>query len=250
VLDRALLADRVRAFLSAVPGARRTYDALVNLRTPKEGLEGGGERVDIDVSHATPSYESLDIYEKSHWRRYEFALDHVVPGGVSGDFACGTGYGSVLLADKSSRVIGADVDHNLVRTISRRYRHVPSVSFVCSDLLQLDFSRVFDTIVSFETIEHFAPADVTLLFAIFARALKHGGILILSTPYMQPASPEALAMGFHRTFLIDEARLISWLEDGGFVVKLIRYQSYATHDIVPDGIDQDFLIAVATLSDA
>jgi 2-polyprenyl-3-methyl-5-hydroxy-6-metoxy-1,4-benzoquinol methylase len=228
--------ERIRAFRHA--------------RAPKQGLESGGERVDIDLSVEPPTYESLDMYEKSHWRRYEFALEHVVEGGVSGDFACGSGYGCVLLAEKSARVVGADVDRKVIKTISRRYRDVPSVTFLRSDLLDLDFRHVFDTIVSFETIEHFTPQDVPRLLEIFANALKPGGTLILSTPYMQPASPEAIAMGFHRTFSIDESRLSDWLADAGLGVRLFRYQNYETHDVVADGVDQDFLIAVATVVNA
>jgi len=242
--------ERVRALARALPGASVAYRALSQARAPTEGLEGGGERVDIDLSVGMPSYESLDMYERSHWRRYEFALDHVVESGVSGDFACGTGYGSILLGEKSARVIGADVDRKVIRTISRRYRHVPNVTFLRRNLLDLDFRRTFDTIVSFETLEHFAPHEIVRLLARFASALKASGTLILSTPYMQPPSPEALAMGFHRTFLINESRLTDWLADAGFAVRLFRYQSYETHDIVANGVNRDFLIAVATLHDA
>ena len=148
------------------------------------------------------------------------------------------------------RVVGADVDRKVIRTISRRYRHVRNVTFLRRNLLDLDFRRTFDTVVCFETLEHFAPQEIPRLLARFASALKANGTLILSTPHMQPPSPEALAMGFHRTFLIDEARVTDWLSGAGFALRLLRYQSYKTHDIVADGVDQDFLIAVASLHNA
>lgn len=209
-------------------------------------LDGGGERVDIDVSQATPPYESLDMYEKSHWRRYEFAIQHMVAGGATGDFACGTGYGTAMLARRSSVAIGADSNRRVIREITRRYRGVPNLRFRRTDLLRLDYHNVFDTIVSFETIEHFHEDEIPDLLSRFARALRPGGIFIVSTPFMQTRSPEALAMGFHRTFMIDESRLQGWLVDAELQVRFFGYQSYQRHAVVEEPPPEcDFLIAVA-----
>lgn len=243
--------DRLRALSRSLSAPVLRTRARPEVGESAEGLEGGGERVDIGLSASVPSYESLNMYEKSHWRRYEFALDCIVENGVTGDFACGTGYGSVLLSRRSARVLGADVNPLVVQTITERYRHVPSVTFLEQNLLAIDYRETFDSIVCFETLEHFAPHEVPELLARFARGLKPGGTLILSTPYMQPPSPEALQMGFHRTFLIDESRLTSWLTDTGFTTPpLLRYQNYQTHDIVAHDAHADFLIAVTTLRDA
>jgi cyclopropane fatty-acyl-phospholipid synthase-like methyltransferase len=214
-------------------------------------LEGGGERVDINLANGVPDYDSFDMYEKSHWRRYEFALEKLVGGGTSGDFACGTGYGSVLLAQRSSKVVGADLDGRVVAAASRRYRHVPNVSFLRRNLLDLNHKNTFDTIVSFETVEHFSPDEIPRLFATFASASKPGAMLILSTPYLQPASPEALSMGFHQTFSIDEERVETWFRDAGYSVHEFLCQNYETHDIVADmPVGRDFIIAVGQLQDA
>lgn len=227
---------------------RRVRNAFSRFREhDSQPLDGGGERVDIDLTRGTPDYESFDMYEKSHWRRYEFALEHVVAGGTTGDFACGTGYGTVLLAGQSALTIGADRDADVIRAVSRRYRRVSNVTFIQADLLDLSYDNVFDTIVSFETIEHFSEEQVPRLMAKFAQALKAGGTFVMSTPYMQQASPEALAMGFHHTFLIDESRVRHWLDESGMRVDDFWCQNYRQHDVVRGcPPDRDFLIAVAT----
>lgn len=223
----------------------RTINSIVTTGRPSP-LDGGGERVDIDVSRGTPPYESLDVYEKSHWRRYEFAMQHMVVGGATGDFACGTGYGTAMLARRSSVALGADSNRRVIREIARRYSDVPNLRFLRTDLLGLDYRNAFDTIVSFETIEHFHEDEIPDLLSRFGRALKPGGILILSTPFMQSRSPEALAMGFHRTFMINEIRLKRWLEDADLEVRFFGYQSYERHTVVDEPpSDCDFLIAVA-----
>ena len=50
-------------------------------------LENGGERMDINFFNM--SYDSFDIYQKSHYKRYEFACNFINNNDVVGDFACG-----------------------------------------------------------------------------------------------------------------------------------------------------------------
>ena len=66
----------------------------------------------------------MDIYQKNHLRRYEFAKDIINFGDICGDFACGTGYGSVLISDKAKEIIGADLDKIVVDTIKKRYENI------------------------------------------------------------------------------------------------------------------------------
>ena len=80
-------------------------------------LENKGERVEL-IYTENIDFEKLDIYQKSHYRRYEFAKTHIIENGLSGDFACGTGYGSAMIAENSKLVIGADIDEKVINKIS------------------------------------------------------------------------------------------------------------------------------------
>jgi 2-polyprenyl-3-methyl-5-hydroxy-6-metoxy-1,4-benzoquinol methylase len=207
-------------------------------------LGGDGERVDIQLQKPF-HFEKLDMYQKNHYRRYEFAKDIVDFGDVCGDFACGTGYGTVLISDKASKVIGADLDREVIATIKERYVNKTNVSFLNENLLNLKFENLFNSIISFETIEHFDEMDIKKLLQIFAKSLKENGQLIFSTPYMQERSEAAMKLGFHLTFYIDEIKINRWLEESGFKLELIKYQNYDTHYIQKDLEKKDFIICVA-----
>jgi 2-polyprenyl-3-methyl-5-hydroxy-6-metoxy-1,4-benzoquinol methylase len=219
---------------------KRKYD--FNQSNP---LGGNGERVDIQITDAL-KYEKLDMYQKSHLKRYEFSRDFIHQNDVCGDFACGTGYGSVLISKKAKKVIGADIDEKTVSEIKVRYKDNPKVEFHCANVLSLDYQNYFDDIISFETLEHLKEEDLRKTLGIFHKALKSGGQLFFSTPYMQEKSENAIKLGFHLTFFIDEKKIEGWLNEAGFKIKLIRYQNYDTHLIKPTLKKKDFIICVAT----
>ena len=216
-----------------------TYD--FNKSNP---LGNNGERVDIQLQKAF-NFDKLDIYQKNHFKRYEFAKDIITVGSVCGDFACGTGYGSVLISDKASKVIGADLDTEVIIAIKERYKEKANITFLNENLLDLNFDTKFDTILSFETIEHFAEDDIKLLLKIFAKSLKEKGQLIFSTPYKQERSEGAMKLGFHLTFYIDENKINEWLHEAGLKTESFQYQNYDTHNIQKDLEKKDFIICVA-----
>ena len=210
-------------------------------------LGGNGERVDIQLQGQTDiDFEKLDMYQKSHFKRYQFAKTIVQPGEVCGDFACGTGYGSVMIAEKAKHVTGADLDTVVVNAIKERYKEKQNVTFLNENLLHLTFANHFDTIVSFETIEHFTEENIKKLLKIYNVALKENGKLIFSTPYMQERSEDAVKLGFHLTFYIDEQKINSWLNEAGFKATIFKYQNYSTHHIHDKLDKKDFIICVAT----
>ena len=207
-------------------------------------LGGDGERVDIQLQRPF-NFETLDMYQKNHFRRYEFAKEIVTNGDVCGDFACGTGYGSILISDKASKVVGADLDKEVITTIKERYKDKENVTFLNENLLNLKFEKLFDTIISFETLEHFTEEDVISLLNIFAKSLKENGKIVFSTPYMQDKSEDAIRLGFHLTFYIDENKVNDWLTKTGFEIQDVYYQNYDTHVIKKELEKKEFIICVA-----
>jgi 2-polyprenyl-3-methyl-5-hydroxy-6-metoxy-1,4-benzoquinol methylase len=207
-------------------------------------LENNGERVDINLTRQ-PNFEKFDVYQKSHFKRYEFARKMLTNKNLCGDFACGTGYGSIMLSEKAQKVIGVDINNYVIETISRRYRKNKKVEFVASNLLDLRYQDQFDVIVSFETIEHFTENNIKLLFSLFSKALKRGGSLIFSTPYLQEETKEAKALGHHLTYNINESKIERWLLETGFSVTFFKYQNYDSHLIDDKLGKKDFIICSA-----
>jgi len=111
---------------------------------------------------------------------YELALNHLEKGMKTLDIACGDGYGTRLLGKKLDRVVGADIDDEILdraRKLSKDFKNVEYVREDATDMSIPDNS--FDAIVSMETIEHI---DATEFLSEVKRVLKKGGRLILSTP--------------------------------------------------------------------
>jgi SAM-dependent methyltransferase len=130
---------------------------------------------ELDSSDAA----SAEIY-RLHTERYEFALKFVHSGRVL-DCACGAGYGSEMLAkagDGTQLVVGVDIDPLAIEH-ARANHGGDRIEFVCADAIRFE-SEAFDTIVSFETIEH--VPDPHPMLDNFTRLLKPGGILIASVP--------------------------------------------------------------------
>ena len=224
--------------------AKNTIQVLLQRLFCTPPIDGRGERVDIRYQ-SDLDYEALDVYQKSHVKRYQFALDYMEQDRDVADLACGTGYGSVMLSQKSRRVTGVDIDAVVIREIRKRYGEVDNVEFICSDLLHLDFVSSFDYVVSYETVEHLEEEEIPVLFETFARALRPGGRLIFSTPYRQPRSAEAIRMGFHKTFNIDEGTLTRWTGHCGLEIELFKYQDYKTHSLQDVLEHKDFVVCVA-----
>lgn len=120
-----------------------------------------------------------------HKSRYQFASQFVA-GKTVIDIACGTGYGSALLADQGDavQVIGIDISTDAVDYATRRYQR-PNTSFLVGSAEKIPLGdRVGDVVVSFETIEHVQDGDAVI--REFFRILRPGGRLIISTPNQWP----------------------------------------------------------------
>ncbi len=223
----------------------RVYNKLKRiLNPPPQKFDANGERVDIFYNNKI-DFDLLDIYQKSHYRRYEFAVNKTNNNEIVGDLACGTGYGSVMLSNKAKKVIGADINGEVISAIKKRYSSINNIKFVNADLLDLKFLSFFDTIISFETIEHFSEKNIELLLSIFYKSMKPNGKLIFSTPYMQEKSEAALELGHHLTFYINEQKIEKWLAEVGFIVELYNYQNYETHSLQTVIKKKDFIICEA-----
>lgn len=206
-------------------------------------LESKGERIDIKYLEKNIL---LNQNEKCHLARYNFALSEISGLDTVGDFACGTGYGSVIISKEAKNVIGIDIDAKVIKQIKKRYTNIKNVEFLNLNLLHINYNNIFDKIISFETIEHIEEKQILELLKKFNHALKKDGKIIFSTPYMQEKSKQALKMGFHLTFEIDENKIKDWLKETGFSVEYFRYQNYDTCKITESLEDKDFIICIAT----
>src|SRR5438445_7281231 len=111
--------------------------------------------------------------------RYVYALQFVENKSVL-DVACGRGYGTHFISEKSKKMIGVDIRSDYIEFARSNYvSH--NLQFFENDATKINLTNdTFDVIISFETIEHLHDVDSFLKEIV--RLLKNNGILLLSTP--------------------------------------------------------------------
>jgi 2-polyprenyl-3-methyl-5-hydroxy-6-metoxy-1,4-benzoquinol methylase len=118
--------------------------------------------------------------EIEHHSRYVWISNYVKNKRVL-DIACGSGKGTFTLANKglAKEVIGCDLDDNAIKYANIRYRH-QNAKYICQDAMKFSDIIKYDTIVSFETIEHIP--DVHKFLNGINELLVNDGYFYVSTP--------------------------------------------------------------------
>lgn len=121
-----------------------------------------------------------------HESRYEwFAEKWPVTGKRVVDFGCGSGYGSRMLADQASLVVGVDVSETAIEYAVTTYGDCSNVVFAAADLCRpLRDDRLqpgsFDLGISSEVLEH--VDDPFAFLGNMASLLKPDGVALVGTP--------------------------------------------------------------------
>lgn len=124
-----------------------------------------------------------EIFDESrrefHLSRYQFA-QQFCENKIVLDGACGTGYGSAIISDVAESVMGIDCDHDAILYATEHYKN-HKCNFLKSYVELTPFhDNAFDTIISFETVEHTLCPKSHL--KEIARLIKEDGVVLLSVP--------------------------------------------------------------------
>ena len=149
-----------------------------------------------------PSMRGAIRYE--HLHRYALSLEFVQGKSVL-DIASGEGYGSAILSQVASSVVGVDIDSSCISFACKKYASIANLEFLVGacDAFPLANESV-DVVTSFETIEHHAKHDE--MMQEIKRVLKPGGTLIISSPNRLTYSeqPKSLSSNPNNPFHVKE----------------------------------------------
>jgi len=135
-----------------------------------------------DLGHGTERQVAHYLWgiRSDHQNRYRFAANQVTGHDIL-DVACGVGYGSYLLGrqDRAHRVVGVDNCAEAIAFASSCYAR-SNVVFRCVDAMTMVGEATFDTIVSFETLEHID--DERRFMTLLGQLARPRCKLFVSTP--------------------------------------------------------------------
>lgn len=143
--------------------------------------------------------------------RYKFACKWMRETDRVMEVGCGEGFGCNFFSRHVSEVVGFDIDEPLVHRCRENYQR-DNLNFVVGDIVNpiVPPAPIYDTLVSFEMIEHVDQGDGEKMVANCAEHLKPGGMLIMSTPRRR--DDRSVSRQHHHIFEYDYETLRSTLD--------------------------------------
>ena len=178
--------------------------------------------------------------EHDHYARYEWAAQFAENKKVL-DIACGTGYGSSLLASNGAlSVDGVDISHDAL-SFARDHFSSPSTVFHNADIGEFASGHHFGLITCFETIEHVPNPERAL--RNLATLLAEDGILLISSPNRPITSPRTRTIHDppHNTFHLREytpAELAHCIQKAGLIVDSLIHGQRVQRFKLPSPLQQ------------
>jgi SAM-dependent methyltransferase len=173
---------------------------------------------------------TLDGIRRDHRARYEFAARQLAPGSRVIDFACGVGYGTMILAAAGHHACGYDIDQEALDYAQQHYGRVGTSFRVGNGNAPGELGEA-DAAVCFETIEHLEDPRPLLL------ALRQSAPLLIASVPNEAVMPYEFAPGkvyayHHRHYLKNEFHAL--LQECGWCVTQWHGQASTESDVLPD----------------
>lgn len=160
---------------------------------------------------------------------YNLLLEGNVQGTKVLEICCGEGDLTGWLGQVTkSEIVGIDGSERSIQTARQKYKHLPKVTFVCGDAIDLSRfeANSFDVIVGQAAMHHLA-GNLAHASKEYRRVLKEGGKLVFIFEPLghNPLVAAIRAVHTSRAEYIDESNLFEWaIRD--FAADFSRYEIY------------------------
>lgn len=113
--------------------------------------------------------------------RYKFVARLLRKTDRALEVGCGSGVGSIFLAQHCEQVKGIDVNSSEIKE-ARQINRRRNVGFEVCDLSDLTVTEKFDAVLALDVIEHMTKRKAHNLLSDMTRHLKETGVLVIGTP--------------------------------------------------------------------
>ena len=118
---------------------------------------------------------------QQHFQLYQQVIPFIYDKNII-DIACGSGWGSYLLAEYAESVRGVDISEEAVSYAKSSYK-LPNLSYAQGDITAIpEKDKKFKVVVSIETFEHVPHDSIKKLIKESHRVLDNKGYFIFTTP--------------------------------------------------------------------
>ncbi|MDC0547771.1 class I SAM-dependent methyltransferase [Opitutales bacterium] len=187
---------------------------------------------------------NLSLIRKDHLARYKFAAEKINSREKILDFACGTGYGSFLLAKScnGSEVTACDISVEALDYARTNYFN-QNVKYLQNDCNKPTICfESYDSAISFETIEHLENPKVFL--NSLCQSLCSGGKIFISCPNQDVEPFDKSKYPFHFKHYT-QSQMQKLLLEAGFENISFYTQKDSLNCEIKQGTDGKYIIATA-----
>ena len=139
--------------------------------------------------------------------RYKFAMKLLFGKKTLLEIGCNEGFFTRMFYGTKERIVGVDFDEDAI-DFARNNNSDKNTHFICCDFLEYQSSELFDSVVSFDVIEHISKEKEGKLFTNLCSSIDRNGIAIIGTPNLDAAKYQTESSAKWHINLYSHERLI------------------------------------------
>lgn len=113
---------------------------------------------------------------------YKFAAKMIGQNKIVLDVGCNEGIGTWLIANMCGYAEGIDFDEEAIESAKLNFGDFNNIHFIYEDFFKFNKPNGFDSIISFDVVEHILPKNADLFWTKLSSLLAEHGIAIIGTP--------------------------------------------------------------------